>query len=144
MFSQSCIDLVKKFEGCRLTAYPDPGTGGAPWTVGYGHTSGVVPGLTITQAQADVWLKQDLDKANKDMHSLVNCPLRQCQEDALTSFVYNCGKHNFENSTLRIKVNTGKMDEAAKEFDKWVNAAGKPLPGLVKRRAAERALFEGK
>jgi lysozyme len=142
MISKAGIDLVKRFEGCKLKAYLCPA--GVP-TIGWGETGKhVFIGLTVTQEQADEWLMRSLAKANAALHRLVNCPLKQCQEDALTSFVYNCGAFNFEQSTLRKRVNCGKIEEAAEEFGKWVNGDGKKLPGLVRRRAAERAMFEGK
>jgi lysozyme len=141
MISKAGIELVKRFEGCKLTAYKCPA---GVWTIGWGETGPhVFAGLTVSQAQADEWLKRSLDKANLSLHKLVNVPLKQCQEDALTSFVYNCGAFNFEQSTLRKHVNCGRIEEAAEEFGKWVNGGGKKLPGLVKRRVAERAMFEG-
>jgi lysozyme len=142
MYSKHCTNLVKFFESCKLKAYLCPA--GVP-TIGWGETGPhVFIGLTVTQEQADAWLKRALDKANLALHRLVNCPLKQHQEDALTSFIYNCGEFSFEKSTLRKHVNCGRIEDATKEFDKWVNGDGKKLPGLVKRRAAERAMFEGK
>ena len=109
MFSLACTNLVKSFEGCRLSAYPDPGTGGDPITIGYGHTGpGVTMGLTIPQSQADAWLQQDLEKANKLMHELINIPLKQCQEDAFAT--PNTGNIEIDHSSASTTVYTVSGD----------------------------------
>jgi lysozyme len=136
------LELIKSFEGCRLEAYPDPGTGGAPWTIGWGTTAGVTPGMRITQQEADDLLAEDVGKAAGVVTRLVKVPLNQNQFDALTSFVYNCGAGNFQQSTLLRLLNEGAGEAAADEFPKWVHGGnGATLPGLVRRRAAERSLF---
>ncbi len=140
--SQRGIDLIKSFEGLRLTAYPDPGTGGDPWTIGYGHTAGVTPGMTITEEQAVQFLREDLYSAERDIDRLVAVRLCQHQFDALASLVFNIGGTAFRDSTLLRKLNAGDYAGAAVQFDRWVHGGGKILPGLVKRRAAERAMFE--
>ena len=86
--SAAGLDLLKRFEGCRLKAYPDPGSGDAPWTIGYGHTGvEVVPGLVITQAQAEAWLRADLAQSQRALETLLaDVPLNQGQFDALVSF----------------------------------------------------------
>jgi lysozyme len=129
-------------EGCVLKAYPDPGTGGAPWTCGWGSTGpDIKPGTVWTQAQADSRLNADLARAGLVVNSLVHIYLTQSQLDALADFVYNVGAGNFRSSTLLRKLNAGDTNGAAAEFDRWVYANGKQLSGLVKRRAAEKALF---
>ena len=141
-----CRALVQQFEGCRLVAYPDPGTGGAPWTVGWGHTgANVKQGLTITQAQADGWLAIDLKGAHDGL--LVALPQAvewtANQQAALTSFVFNLGIGALQDSTLRRRL-IGGDDPATvvrEELPKWVNGGNGPLPGLVRRRAAEVELF---
>jgi lysozyme len=137
------IALIKSAEGLRLKAYPDPGTGGVPWTIGYGSTSGVTRSMVITEAQAEQMLAADLVRFERAVERLVRVPVTQGQFDALVSFTYNVGEGNFTKSTLLRKLNAGDAAAAAEQFSRWVNAAGKVLPGLVKRRAAERAMFLG-
>jgi lysozyme len=139
--SEACIALVKASEGCRLTAYRDSV---GILTIGYGSTGGIKPGQTITQAEAEAMLVDDLDAAAEAVHKLVTVPLTQGQFDALCDFVFNLGEGRLRDSTLLRLLNQGKYGEAAAQFRFWVMAGGHPLPGLVKRRAAERALFEGK
>ena len=136
------ISLIKQFEGCRLKAYPDPATGGAPWTIGYGHTGNDVrPGRLWTQVQADSALISDLAQCERSISRLVKVNLTQNQFDALVSFVFNVGSGNLQSSTLLRKLNSGDYKGAADEFLKWNKAAGKVMNGLVARRAAERELF---
>ncbi|MGF7177005.1 lysozyme [Azospirillum doebereinerae] len=155
----SCPELVKAAEGLRLTAYPDPASGGAPWTIGYGHTGPEVrPGLTITPARAEELLAQDLTEAAAIVDRAVNAPLTDAQFGALVSFVFNVGtgrkakgkdtgKDGFlvlktgKPSTLLVKLNAGDHAGAAAEFGKWTRGDGKVMAGLVKRRATEAALF---
>lgn len=140
------IALIKQFEGCKLTAYPDPGTGGAPWTIGYGWTQPVDgkpvrPGMTIDQATADRLLKTGLVSYENDVSRLVKVKLSQGQFDALVSFTYNLGSRSLSTSTLLSKLNAGDYAGAADEFPRWNKASGKVLNGLTRRREAERALF---
>ncbi|PUB36620.1 lysozyme [Pseudomonas sp. GV105] len=143
--SQNGIAVLKHFESCSLSAYPDPATGGAPWTIGWGHTGPeVVPGLVWTQAKADAQLLADLSARELTVSCAVTGGLDQGQFDALVDFVYNLGAGNFEGSTLLKLVNAGDMSGAAAQFARWNRAAGKPMRGLTRRRAAEAALFSGK
>lgn len=140
------IVLIKGFEACRLTAYPDPGTGGAPWTIGYGWTlpvdgKPVRPGMTIDQATADRLLKAGLVSYESDVLKLVKVKLTQNQFDALVSFAYNVGSRALSTSTLLKKLNAGDIKGAADEFLRWNKSGGKVLNGLTRRREAERALF---
>lgn len=137
------IALIKSAEGLRLKAYPDPGTGGLPWTIGYGSTSGVTRNMVITETQAEQMLAEDLVRFERIVERLVRVPVTQTQFDALVSFTYNVGEGNFTKSTLLRKLNAGDTAGAAEQFSRWVHAGGKVLPGLVKRRAAERAMFLG-
>ncbi|WP_282346480.1 lysozyme [Pseudomonas sp. PS01301] len=137
------IALIKSAEGLRLKAYPDPGTGGLPWTIGYGSTSGVTRNMVITETQAEQMLAEDLVRFERIVERLVQVPVNQGQFDALVSFTYNVGEGNFTKSTLLRKLNAGDTAGAAEQFSRWVHASGKVLPGLVKRRAAERAMFLG-
>ncbi|MDE9584600.1 lysozyme [Citrobacter sp. Cpo085] len=144
--SHEGIALIKGFEGCRLTAYPDPGTGGAPWTIGYGWThpidgKPVKPGMTIDQETADRLLKTGLVSYENDVLKLVRVKLTKGQFDALVSFAYNVGSRALSTSTLLKKLNAGDIKGAADEFLRWNKAGGKEMPGLTKRRKAEREVF---
>jgi lysozyme len=136
--SQVGINLIKSFEGCRLTSYQDVV---GVWTIGYGHTSGVRSGQTITQQQADDLLKSDLASFGNQVTDLVHVPLNQYQFDALVSFCYNVGVHAFATSTLLQMLNAKDYNGASNQFDLWVHAKGKVIQGLVTRRKAEKSLF---
>lgn len=139
--SETGIQLIKNFEGCVLNAYKCPA---GVWTIGYGHTSGVKEGQTITKAQAEELLIQDLRPFEIGVNNLVNVPLNQNQFDALVSFCYNLGTGNLKKSTLLKLLNKGDYNGAAEQFDRWVYAGGEKLNGLVKRRSAEKKLFLSK
>ena len=144
--SEKGIRLIKQFEGCRLTAYPDPGTGGDPWTIGYGWThpidgKPVKPGMTIDQETADRLLKTGLVSYENDVLKLVRVKLTKGQFDALVSFAYNVGSRALSTSKLLKKLNAGDIKGAADEFLRWNKAGGKEMPGLTKRRKAEREVF---
>jgi lysozyme len=132
------LDLIKSFEGLRLSAYRDSV---GIWTIGYGHTKGVKPGDTITVEQANDFLREDLRDAERAVNDLTFLNLTQSQFDALVSFTFNLGRGNLQASTLLRRVNEGDFEGAAEEFLRWTKAGGKVLPGLVRRREAERALF---
>ncbi|MET3654071.1 lysozyme [Dyella japonica] len=136
--SQNAINLVKESEGLRLSAYRD--VGGVP-TIGYGHTAGVQMGQVITEDQANQFLADDLDIAGGHVEKLVSVPLTQGQFDALTDFTFNLGFARLRDSTLLRVLNRGDYQAAAQQFKFWTLAAGQVMPGLVKRRAAETALF---
>lgn len=144
--SDAGIELIKSFEGFRANAYPDPKSGGDPWTVGYGTTkfpSGrpVKKGDYVTPAQAEMYLREDVKKFASSVDALVTVPLKQCQYDALVSFVYNLGVTNFRNSTLLKKLNAKDYKGAADEFLRWVSPGSSVEAGLRRRRTAERSLF---
>lgn len=137
------IALVKSFEGCRLTAYACPAN--VP-TIGYGHTGPDVTrddiGVkTITQAEADKLLLEDLYLFEMRVKKLIQREPTPNQLSAMVSFAYNVGTMNFRTSTLLRKFNAGDDLGAADQFPLWNKANGKVLPGLIARRAAERALF---
>lgn len=136
------IALIREFEGCVLKAYPDPGSGGDPWTIGIGHTQGVVPGMVITDKQADEFLREDLAGAEIDVAQIVKVPLVQGQYDALVSFVFNLGRGNLANSTLLKMLNAGQYIQASAQFPRWNQGPNGTMPGLTRRRNAERALFD--
>lgn len=139
--SQKGIDLIKSFEGLKLEAYPDPATGGAPWTVGYGTTSGVRKGMVITKAQAESMLADDVQNFSRGVESLIRVSTTQEQFDAMVSLAYNIGLGAFSKSTLLRKHNDKCYTCAANQFPLWNKAAGKVMNGLIRRRAAERELY---
>lgn len=136
------VELVKKFEGCKLEAYPDPASGGEPYTIGWGSTGPSIKlGVVWTQAQADARLENDLNKLAVNLQPLVRSAVNDNQFSAMVCFAYNLGLGSLKNSTLLKLVNDSKFARAADEFPKWNKAAGKVMKGLVARRAAERELF---
>ncbi|SUG33969.1 Lysozyme [Salmonella enterica subsp. arizonae] len=144
--SEKGIRLIKQFEGCSLTAYPDPGTGGDPWSIGYGWThpvdgKPVKRGMTIDQVTADRLLKTGLVGYENDVLKVVRVKLTQGQFDALVSFAYNVGSRALSTSTLLKKLNAGDIKGAADEFLRWNKAGGKVMLGLTNRRKAERDVF---
>ena len=129
--SPELLDAVKTFEGLRLASYKCPGK---VWTIGYGHTRGVHPGQTITEAQAESLLKADLISV-VSFTNLSGIAKTQGQFDALCSFIFNVGKGNFLKSTLRTKIlQQAPAKEIQAEFRRWVYAKKVKQPGLVKRR----------
>ena len=132
------ISLIKEFEGLRLKAYKCPG---GVWTIGYGHTAGVKPGIVITKAQAEEYLKADLIAFERYLNGL-GLALNQNQFDALISFIYNVGIGNFSSSTLLRKVRVNPQENSIMdEFLRWVYSKGRVLPGLQRRRLAEMKLY---
>jgi lysozyme len=141
--SNSGVDIICDFEGKRLVAYDD---GVGVWTIGFGTTiypNGikVKKGDTCTEAQAKSYMAHDLKKFEQAVNGAVNIPLNQNQFDALVSLAYNIGTGAFNKSTLVKKLNAGDIRGAADQFDVWINAGGKRMQGLVKRRAREKALY---
>jgi len=133
--SRRGIDLIKSFEGCKLTAYKAVATEKS-YTIGYGHY-GVPAGLKITQQCADCLLTQDLHKFEKSVESLCSAlKLNQNEFDALVSFTYNCGAGN-----LSKLIKGRNKSQIADALLLYVKAGGKTLKGLQRRRQAERNLF---
>jgi lysozyme len=138
-YSDAGLALTKGFEGLRLTAYQD--TAGV-WTVGYGHTGpAILAGMTISEADAEALLRADLADAVACVNRAVTGTITQNQFDAMVDFCFNAGRGNFSQSTLLRKVNLGDFAGAAMQFGLWVHAGGVVVPGLVRRRKAEAALF---
>ncbi|OLS61496.1 lysozyme [Pseudomonas putida] len=138
--SQRGLNMIKSFEGLRLQAYQDSV---GVWTIGYGATRGVKAGMSITKEQAERMLLNDVQRFEPEIERLVTAKLSQNQWDALICFTYNLGAANLESSTLRRLLNDGDYAGAAAQFPRWTKAGGRELPGLVRRRAAERNLFLG-
>lgn len=137
--SDNGVELIAKYEGCRLEAYLCPA---GVWTIGYGHTAGVEKGQTLpSKDAAKALLKEDLKKYGGYVNEcvkkgLIKFPLTQNQFDALTSFCYNCG-----NGSLRKLVTDRSAGEIAEKMLLYNKGGGKVLPGLTRRREEERALF---
>lgn len=152
--SEAAYKIVKESEGLVLHAYVCSAN---RWTIGWGHTKGVKPGMKISISQAEQFLQADMAEVESGVSALVTIPLKQYQFDALCSFAFNVGldidsdtvAEGLGDSTLLKLVNAGNFAGAALEFEKWVTAKApggkrKTLEGLVARRRKERALFEGK
>ena len=145
------IELIKRFEGCakrrpdgRIEAYPDPGTGGDPWTIGWGatHMDGrrVRRGDVIEQSRADALFDEHLvSYASEVARALGGAPTSQNQFDALVSFHYNTGA--IFRASLTKKHMAGDRAGAAREFSRWTRAGGSVMRGLVRRREAEAQLY---
>lgn len=139
--SDAGIALVKEFEGLATEPYDDVG-GKLSW--GFGHlckTGDVVP-KHISEADATALLCTDLETAEACVEGIVDVPLSQQQFDGLVALVFNIGCSKFMASTLLRKLNASDYAGAAAEFPRWCKVNGKDVPGLLRRRIAERMLFE--
>jgi len=154
--SKAGIDLMHQFEGCRNKPYLCPAH---IWTIGYGHVLyqeqirlpvDKRKEMPLRPEDSRVWSKQEIeDLFAVDVASFERGVLRlvpgsagrQGAFDALVSFAFNAGLGNLQRSTIRMKANRGEWEEAAEAFMQWTKGGGKELPGLVRRRKAERALF---
>lgn len=143
--SQAGLDLITSFEGYHrklpngdCTTYRCPAN---VLTIGFGCTEGVEEGMVWTRKQAEEAFRNELVKHEKAVDRLATVELNQNQRDALISFSYNCGTGALSKSTLLKKLNAGDFEGAARQFASWNKGGGRVLPGLVRRRAAEAALF---
>ncbi|RJP44509.1 lysozyme [Candidatus Parcubacteria bacterium] len=136
--------IIKRFEGFSATPFKDADG----YSIGYGHF--IVPGdpywpegnvMSITEAEAETLLTNDMNKARAAVLSYTRVPLSAKQLDALTSLVYNIGINAFANSTLLKKLNAGDFSGAAAEFMRWINVGGSANAGLASRRAEEYQIF---
>lgn len=137
--SEKGLKLIQFFEGGRKNAYQCPA---GIWTIGYGHTKNVSPGSVISMHDATLLLLEDVSSAEHSVRQNVNVPLDQSQFDALVSFVFNVGEGNFVHSTLLTCLNAGDYHGAATQLLRWNKAKSHVLPGLSRRRKAEKHLFE--
>lgn len=140
---EKAIELIKRHEGLRLEAYRCPA---GVWTIGYGHTRNVRAGQTITADQAENLLRSDVIVLRRQLSDLMravgNLTLSENREAALLSFAFNVGMRALKSSTLWLKIVVDQDDPAiASEFARWKYARRKVMPGLVKRRAEEAALY---
>lgn len=134
------VKLIKSFEGMELEAYQDVV---GVWTIGYGHTQTVEPGMGINEAQAEELLRQDLEEFEAAVSEAVQVSINPNQFSALVSFAFNLGAGSLFQSTLLKLLNQGDFSGAADQFPRWNKAGHQELPGLTRRRKAERALFLG-
>ena len=141
--NQEGFKLLTTFEGCKLTTYDD---GGGVWTIGYGHTGDdIYPELTISQTQAEEWLRVDLEKFESYIEDAVEVQLNESQFSALVCFCFNVGPgtDGLGGSTLLKLLNEGDYQGAANQFPVWNKVNSEPWLGLTRRRLAERSLFLG-
>lgn len=143
--SAAGLDLIKEFEGYhralpdgRCTAYRCPA---GVWTIGWGCTEGVKPGMIWTREDAERALVRELARFERAVVALVTVPISQHQFDALVSFAYNCGSAALAKSTILRRLNEGDVAGAAAAFGMWTKGGGRVLPGLVRRRQREAELF---
>lgn len=135
------LELIKSFEGLKLIAYKDSV---GVWTIGYGHTASTTPGMSITEDQATQLLKSDLQKTEDGVSKVLNrfgLNLNDNQYSALVSLSYNVGVGRLAASSIITALDNDNTMQAADAFLKYTYAKGIQLPGLVRRRKAERALF---
>lgn len=138
-YSSAGVALTERFESCRYIAYQDQV---GVWTIAYGHTRGVQPGMTCTPEQALQWLQEDYARCVDNVNQFVNVPLKQGEFDALVDFEFNLGTGSLDGSTLLKLLNAGNHEAAAAEFEKWDHAGGKVVAGLLRRRLAEETEFK--
>jgi GH24 family phage-related lysozyme (muramidase) len=141
--SEEGLGLIKEFEGFRARAYRDAV---GVWTIGFGHTSmagapAVTPDLVITREEGTDILRRDVEMFASGVRESVKVPLSAQQFSALVSFAYNVGLGAFRSSSVLKAVNARDFAAVPRRLNLWVKAGGRILPGLVRRRAAEGALF---
>jgi lysozyme len=138
--------LIARWEGVRYTAYPDPATGGAPWTVCYGSTKNVDRGHKYTLEECQAKLREDMLDANADVRRCVARAMPESVEAALTSLVFNLGPGPvcIEGRSPRRFARAGDWPNTCKSLDLYNKAGGRVYRGLVLRRADERAVCEGR
>ena len=139
VISQDGIDLIKDFEKLRLKAYVD--VPGGTWTIGYGHIDGVFPGQKCTPEEAEDWLRLDLEETENYVKGVVTVPLTQHQFDAVVSLTFNMGIGNLMESDVLRMLNRSNYAGASRQFARHNTSGGKVYKGLIRRRAAEMALF---
>jgi lysozyme len=136
--TQEGIDLIKRWEGLKLKAYLCPAN---VWTIGYGHTTNVTPGMEITEEQAEELLRKDLEVFEAVILNNVVVELTEHQFAALVSWAYNVGAGAVRRSTLLKKLNAGDYDSVPAQLARWNRVNGRVVQGLTNRRAAEAGLW---
>ena len=140
-FSESLVEFVKRWEGLKLEASPDPLVAGV-WDVGHGHVLRSEARPHITREEADKLLREDLAAFSAAVDEMAKPTLAQHEHDALVSLAYNVGAKAVETSTLMRRLNNNDFYGAADEFLRWNRAGGRIVAGLVKRRQAEQSMLE--
>lgn len=143
--TEEAIELIREFEGFRGRAYRCPA---GVWTIGHGHTAMagapvVAAGMEVTRAEADAILRRDVAAVAEGVRRLLRAPLNGRQFSALVSFAFNVGLGNLASSSVLRAANAGDLDRVPRRLMLWTKAKGRTLPGLVRRRAAEAAMFAG-
>ena len=144
MICDDALALIKTFEGLKLHPYQDSV---GVWTIGYGATYGLdrarvtADHPALSQEQAEALLVRDVERFERAVTRLVTVSIDDYQRGALTSFAFNFGAGALQSSTLLNRVNGDEGDTAPSQFQRWVFAGGRKLPGLIRRRAAEAALW---
>lgn len=144
MPSEQTLALIRKWEGCKLTAYKDVA---GVWTIGYGHTEDVKEGDTCTPEQAEYWLCEEVEWFQKGVLGSCKIPPNSNQLTALVSFTYNLGLGNLRQSTLLKKHNASNFIGAANEFLRWDKVRDpetkrfRSVSGLLARRKGERLIY---
>ncbi len=137
----AAMAIADSSEGCVLHTYRDSA---GILTAGWGHTGpDVLPGMTVSQAQADAWRAADMARSGAFVEARVKVPLSDDQFSVLAEFTYNIGTGAFLGSTLLRLLNQGKYDAVPAQLMRWTRVGGRVMPGLVARRAKEAALFAG-
>jgi lysozyme len=145
--NSAAVELIKEFEGFVNHWYPDPVSGGKPWTCCYGHTEAAGPpkfarGQTFTKAEGEAILQRDLARFAATVEQAIKVKVTGNQFGACVSLAYNIGEPAFLRSTLLKKLNAADYSGAAQEFSRWNKVGAKVIAGLSRRRAAEKALFQ--
>lgn len=138
-YSSDGLHLTEEFEQCRLESYQDQR---GIWTIGWGHTAGVGPGMKITQAMADALLQHDIANAVMVVNYVLSVPVTQSEFDAMVDLCFNIGNSAFAHSTMVKLINAREIESAAKEFERWDFVAGKKCAGLLRRRLIEEKEFD--
>lgn len=139
IINEDGIGLIKMYEGMELKPYKSPA---GDWTIGYGHTVGVDENTpAIDEDTAEELLKEDLSDAEEDIDRYIKVPLNDNQYAALASLVFNLGPAPLQ-KTLGARINESNFQGAAEEFERWCYIGNQKSDGLLRRRIAERALFE--
>lgn len=136
--NDACIDIIKQFTGLRLDAYSDQN---GNWYIGYGRSQGVTEGMTITEAEAEQFLREDLSVFEESVSRMVEVDISENEFSAMVCLTYNIGPGGFAESTVRRKVNEQAWEEAADAILLWNKVNGQVNEALVNRREEERELF---
>lgn len=144
MVNQAGMNLIKRWEGCKLKAYKDVA---GVWTVGYGLTTAagfieVGPDTTLTQEEADRYLEQAVNKYADGIRSAITAPINENQFAAFVSLAYNVGIYGVRRSSAVRRFNAGQLDKVPRAIRAWNKAGGRVVQGLVNRREAEVELFQ--